>query len=466
MQQKKWKDKKQQKKEEAEKRQNKKGEDLSAEFLADLKKSGVYCEMQKVDFIPTGCLTLNKIIGDGSQTNKAGGFPRGYITELFGAESSGKSTIAAHAAKVVLSKGERVVWADFEHSFQLQIPYYQKIGLNVKDSNLFVITPKNFEDGVLRIGQSLFKLNPPPALIIIDSVTAMMPKANVEADAGETVQIGLHAKLFGTFMNYITKYLDEKKTALLLLNQLRVDITMSSMPGRHGGPKMISSGGNATKFFAAVRIQLLPDSFHDEETTGTNAITGETGQKKLYSGAIKAICVKNKYDLPYKSGPVYMTVGKGIDNIMSLVILGENTKIIKTATAGWLSWEDPNKQHSFKIQGRVNLVKHLEQNPEALKALMPYLNPSESNDAKFMRKVELEEKGVENLEASEKKELKKLQEQLKDYKPDESPMDGEVEVEAETPSPKDEAALSELNEMLSVKEEDTNVGIRDKEEKK
>jgi recombination protein RecA len=456
-----FKDKK--KKEELEKKQNKKGDDLSAEFLSDLKKSGVYCDMKKVEYIPTGSLVLNKIIGDGSGNNKAGGFPRGYVTELFGSESSGKSTIAAHATIGVLKHGGRVLWADFEHSFRLQIPYYEKLGLNAKDPNLYVVTPNNFEDGVLRIGQSLFKLNPRPALIIIDSVTAMMPKANTEKDAGESVQIGSHAKLTGNFLNYITKLLGKANTALLLLNQTRVDITMSSMPGQHGGPKTSSSGGNAIKFFTSVRVELKNDSYHSEKISGTNSITGEKdeGARTVYSGAVRAICVKNKFDLPYKSGPIYMSVGKGIDNIMSLIILGENLKVIKREAAGWLSWTDPNKTYSFKIQGRVNLVKHLESNKPVLDALVPYLTPSESNDAKMLRKQELEDTGIENLGESEKKELKKLNADLVNSKPDE-PIVVEEDVEVET-SEEDKESLAELTSMLGVSSEDADVDIRDKE---
>ncbi len=457
-----FKDKK--KKEELEKKQNKKGEDLSAEFLSDLKKSGVYCDMKKVEVVRTGSLVLNRIIGDGSGTNKPGGFPRGYVTELFGSESSGKSTIAAHATIELLKRGERVVWADFEHSFRLQIPYYQKLGLDPEDKNLFVITPNNFEDGVLRIGQSLFKLTPKPALIIIDSVTSMIPKANIEKDAGESVQIGSHAKLTGNFLNYITKLLGKANTALLLLNQIRVDITMSSMPGQHGGPKMSSSGGNAIKFFTAVRVQLTNDSFHSEKIAGVNSITGEKDEtaKTVYSGAVKAVCVKNKFDLAYKSGPIYMSVGKGIDNIMSLIILGENLKVIKRESGGWLSWTDPNKTYTFKIQGRVNLVKYLENNKATLDAMQPYLIPSESNDAKMLRKHELEETGVENLGDAEKKELKSLNAELVDYKPDDPiVIEDEEEVEVES-SEEDKAALEELTNMLGVSSDAVDGEIRDK----
>lgn len=402
-----------------------------------MRKSGELGVAKKVEVIPTGSLILNRAIGDGSLSGRSGGFPRGFVTELFGQESTGKTTFAIMAAKYVIENGGRVFWADFEHQLRAQLTYIENLGLDVNHKNFFWIEPKNFEDGVKRIGESLFKLKPAPALIVIDSVTAMTPKAAVEEEAGKDIQIGKHAKLTGNFLNWITKYLNQTNTALLLLNQIRVNVKTNKYDA---GPAEVSSGGNAPRFFAAVRIQLKQTSTK-EKVSATNELTGAKDDKFI-NLAVKASVIKNKFDIPYKSGPIYLAFGRGVDNVMSLVMLGLNKRILKSAKgSSWIEWTDPDGKLSFKVQGKVGLVHYLEQHPETLEALTPLLIPSQDISVMFDRKNELEQMSEEDMSDEDRAELEKLRAQLAD---EEEPDDDNSDVVVD----EDAAALAELDAII------------------
>ncbi len=403
-----------------------------------MRKAGELGVATKVEVIPTGSLILNRAIGDGSLSGRPGGFPRGFPTEIFGQESTGKTTFAIMAAKYVIDNGGRVFWADFEHQLRAQLTYVERLGLNVKSPNFFWIEPKSFEDGVKRIGESLFKLKPPPALIVIDSVTAMLPKAAVEEEAGKDIQIGKHAKLTGTFLNWITKYLNQTNTALLLLNQIRTNVKTSKYDA---GPAEVSSGGNAPRFFSAVRVQLKQTSIK-EKVSAVNELTGAKDDK-FVSLAVKASVIKNKFDIPYKSGPIYMAFGKGIDNVMSLVLLGLHKKVFKSAKgSSWIEWTDPDGQLSFKVQGKISLVRYLEQHPETLEKLTPLLIPSQDISVMFDRKNELEQMSEDEMSDEDRAELQNLRSQLADEdEPDEDNSDVVVDDEGE-------AALAELESIV------------------
>lgn len=413
--------------------------DQAIEFLAEMRKQGELGVAKKVDIIPTGSLVLNRCIGDGSLTGRPGGFPRGYISEIFGDESTGKTTFAIMASIWTLNNGGRVFWADFEHNLRAQLTYVFNLGLDVNNPNFFWIEPKNFEDGVKRIGQSLFKLKPAPALIVIDSVTAMSPKAVIDSEAGEDIQIGKHAKLTGNFLNWITKYLNMTNTALILLNQTRVNIKKSQYDP---GPLEVSSGGNAIRFFSAVRIKLKQTSFK-EKVSAKSDITGAT-EEKFVNIAVKAAVIKNKFDIPYKSGPIYIAFGRGIDNIMSLVILGINRKIFKTTKgSSWIEWTDPNKGLlSFKVQGKMGLVEYLEQHPETLDALKPILVPSKDLSVMFERKKELESMSTEDMSPEDLAELEKLKSELGDEESEVSENNEDVDIN------EDEVAMAELDALI------------------
>jgi len=358
---------------------------------------------KKLDFVSTGSWVINRLIGDGSLQDKPGGIPRGYVTEVYGDEGTGKTTFGLHVAQQALAAGERVVYADFEHSLRAQRKYVENLGIELNPMRFLHLTPTSFEDGVKVIGQALIKMK--PAVVIIDSVTSMIPKSFAEKDADDTVQIGLHAKLMGQFLNWITKKLGKYNTALLLVNQKRSNIKASKYDP---GPNEVTSGGKAVRFFTTLRIHLKSTS--EKETVAYKSdITGISEQKAV-SQVVKVVIEKNKLDMPYKSGPVHIEFGQGIDNIMSLVSLGINKKIIKKGSAGWYSWADPNGDLDFNIQGKTKVKKHLEDNPDVLEAMKPYLMPTTDVSEVDTLLGELEGKGIENLTPDELEQLKELRE--------------------------------------------------------
>jgi recombination protein RecA len=239
---------------------------------------------------------------------------------------------------------------------------------------------------------------------VVDSVTAMLPKDFVKKSPDEPSQIGLHAKLVGSFVNWISKHLTKYNCALILINQMRANIKMSQY---EPGPTTITTGGNAIRYFSTVRIRLKSTSNKDK-VRDTNMITG-VREDKIVSQEVKVVIEKNKLDIPFKSCPIYITFGKGIDNIMSLLILAVNRKVIKIKSDKFYEWVDPDGgKNSFRIEGKMACKKYLEEHPAALEAMQPYLTPAKDEQEIDNLLQELEEKGVQNLTDEEKDQLRDL----------------------------------------------------------
>ena len=376
-------------------------EDKEADsFINSLAKEGMLGDVKKkIDFISTGSWVINRLIGDGSLSDKPGGIPRGSIVEIFGGEGCGKTTIGLHICKQALMLGETVVYADFEQSLRTQFKYIENIGIDPSPPKFIHLIPKSFEDGVNRIGKTLVKLK--PAVIIIDSVTTMLPKTAYDSDADETFQIGLHAKLTGSFLNWIQKRLVKYNCALVLLNQIRANIKTDRYAE---GPNEVTSGGNAIRFYPSVRLKLK--AMQKKDVSETSSITGDS-EKKYVNQTIKVMVMKNKLDMPFKSGPIYLTFGQGIDNVLSLIALAVAKKIIKKG-GSWYEWEDPNGTLSFKLQGDMNVKKHLEKNPEILEIIKPFLVPTQDDKEMDELQETLELKGIDNLTIDEKEQLKEI----------------------------------------------------------
>jgi len=367
-------------------------------FVASLRKQGLMGDVtKKIDFISTGSWVINRLIGDGTHKNAPGGMPRGFMVELYGDESTGKTTLALHCAKQTMLAGETVVYADFEQTLRTQFQYLQNLGIDTNSQKFIHLIPTNLEDGAKVIGECLIKLK--PALIIIDSVTAMIPKEVLEKDTGDGAAIGKHARLVGSFINWIVKKLQPYNTTLLLVNQMRSNIKSSQYDP---GPSFVTSGGKSIPFFSTLRIRLK-ETGKKEEVANKSSITG-LDEKKIVSKEVKVVIEKNKLDMPYKSGPIFIVFGQGIDNIMSLISLGVNKNVIKKSGA-YFTWKDPNSNLAFNIQSKQALKKHLEQNPEILKALQPYLLPTKDDAEMNNIQADLEAKGIENLDDEERKQL-------------------------------------------------------------
>jgi recombination protein RecA len=374
-------------------------------FMASMRKQGMLGDIQKkVDLIPTGSWVINRLIGDGSQNDQPGGIPRGYFTEICGDESTGKTTLALHIAKQAMLAGGIVVYADFEYSLRLQATYIKNIGLDITSPNFIHIVPESLQGGVQAIGKSLIMIR--PAVVIIDSVAAMLPQETLAKEADEVTTMGKHAKLVGSFINWISKKLQKYNCAIILINQFRANIKQSKYDT---GPNVITTGGKALQYFIGLRIRLKKTP-NTEEITEKSAITG-VAEKKRISQEVKVVIEKNKLDIPWKSGPLYIVFGQGIDNLMSIITLATNMGVIKKS-AGYLSWKDPSEVYSFSVNGKQALKKYFIENPKALDALQPFLMLSRDNNEMDETLTELEALGIDNLTDDQKEQLKEIR-QLK-----------------------------------------------------
>ena len=285
-----------------------------------------------VPVIPTGSITLDMALG-------VGGYPKGRVIEIFGPESSGKTTLAIHAIAEAQKSGGIAAFIDAEHAFD---PYYaQKLGVDV--DNLLVSQPDNGEQA-LEIADSLIRSSAID-IIVIDSVAALTPKAEIEGDMGDS-KMGLQARLMSQALRKLTASISKTKTVCIFINQLRDKIGVV-----YGNPET-TTGGNALKFYASVRIDIRRSSVikDGEEQLGTRT---------------KVKVVKNKVAPPFKKAEFDIMFGEGISKLGEIIDLGVDFEIIKKS-GSWFSYGDR------KIgQGR-DAVK------EALK-----------NDAALMEEIEL-----------------------------------------------------------------------------
>jgi RecA/RadA recombinase len=311
--------------------------------------------------------------------------------------------------------GETVVYADFEHSLRSQYQYIKNMGIDPSPPKFIHLVPTNLQDGCKTIGEAITKLK--PALVIIDSVTTMLPKETFEKEADEGSALGLQARLVGSFLNWVAKKIGKTNTALVLLNQLRNAIKGQYDPG----PREVTSGGRAVPFYCTVRLHLRGTD-EKEEITEKNLVTG-LSEKKRVSQAVKVVVKKNKFDMPYKSGPIYIEFGQGIDNVMSLLVLGINKGIIKKGGAGYFTWKDPNGDTSFNVQGKTALKKYLETHPGVLEKLQPYLVPTTDTKEMDQTQADLEAR-LEDLTVEEKERLIQIR-KLKGEKTDDIEFDPE-----------------------------------------
>jgi recombination protein RecA len=342
-------------------------------------------QAKAIEFVPTGSWVINSLIGDGTGNSKPGGLPRGHIVEVFGDDSSGKTTLALSACKQAQLLGTVPVFLDFEQSFHEA--YARALGLDLDPEKFVLIQPNHFEHGAKFIKDSLMMR---PSLIVVDSVSAMIPKAFLEGSVDEGGRIGLQAQLMSATLSYFSKHLQTTGTCLLYLNQLRSVIKKSQY---ERGPDEESSGGRALRYYASVRIKLTKSS--KIETVATKSkITGKT-DKKPVNILIKATVVKNKIDKPYLAGPVYIRFGEGFDNIYSIIELSINNGTIKKSGA-FLRFQKGDKV-LFNAQGKESLRKLLTEDKAVFQELQESLRFKEDEQAK-----------EESLEVEEGDEMEQL----------------------------------------------------------
>ncbi len=281
--------------------------------------------VEPVEVIPTGSIGLDAALG-------VGGFPRGRIIEIFGPESSGKTTLAIHAMAEAQKAGGIAAFIDAEHAFD---PFYAK-KLGVDTDNLFMSQPDNGEQA-LAIAQQLIA-SAAVDIVVIDSVAALTPKAEIEGDMGDN-KVGLQARLMSQALRKLTSTIAKSKTCCIFINQLREKIGVM-----FGNPET-TTGGNALKFYASVRLDIRKSSAIKD---------GD----EVVGNLVKVKVVKNKVAPPFRKAEFEITFGEGISRAGEIVDLGVAYKIIEKS-GSWFSYGG-----SKLAQGRDAVKQVIKDNPE------------------------------------------------------------------------------------------------------
>ena len=284
----------------------------------------------KIDVIPTGCIELDAALG-------VGGVPRGRIIEIFGPESSGKTTLALHIVAEAQKEGGMCVFIDAEHA--LDPVYAEKLGICM--DKLFVAQPDNGEQA-LDIADALVRSGAID-VIVIDSVAALVPKAELEGDMGDS-HVGLQARLMSQALRKLAGVIGKSHTCVIFINQLREKVGVM-----FGNPET-TTGGKALKFFSSVRLDVRRI---DTLKQGNSAVGSRTRVK----------VVKNKVAPPFRTAEFDIIYGEGISKEGSILDLGVAEKLINK-TGAWFSYGD------IRIgQGRENARQFLKDNPEITEEL-------------------------------------------------------------------------------------------------
>lgn len=278
----------------------------------------------KVETISTGALTLDLALG--------GGLPKGRVIEIYGPESSGKTTIALHALAEVQRNGGIAAFVDAEHA--LDPTYAAALGVDI--DNLLVSQPDNGESA-LEIVDQLVR-SAAVDIVVIDSVAALVPRAEIEGDMGD-IHVGLQARLMSQALRKITGNIGKSGCTVLFINQLRQKIGVT-----YGSPET-TTGGNALKFYASVRLDI-------RRIQTLKKGTDEFGNR------VKVKVAKNKVAPPFRVAEFDIIFGKGVSTIGCLVDIAEETGVLLRKGA-WYSYNGENIS-----QGRDNAIKYLEEKPE------------------------------------------------------------------------------------------------------
>ena len=288
-------------------------------------KLGDTSNQMQVETVPTGSLSLDIALGQG-------GLPKGRIIEIYGPESSGKTTVALHAVAEVQKAGGIAGFIDAEHA--LDPVYAKNIGVDI--DNLYISQPDNGEQA-LEITETMVRSGAVD-IVIVDSVAALVPKAEIDGDMGDS-HVGLQARLMSQALRKLTAAVSKTRTTCIFINQLREKI------GVMFGNSETTTGGNALKFYASVRLDI-------------RRVTSIKDGDEVVGNQVRVKVVKNKVAPPFRKAEFEITFGEGISKIGEIVDLGTELGILKKS-GSWYSYNDT------KIgQGRDAVKNMLKDNPE------------------------------------------------------------------------------------------------------
>ena len=284
-----------------------------------------------IEVIPSGSLGVDLALG-------VGGYPRGRVIEIYGPESSGKTTLTLHAIAEAQKLGGIAAFIDAEHAFDRS--YARKLGINLDD--LIISQPDNGEQA-LEIADNLIRSGAVD-IVVIDSVAALTPKAEIEGEMGDS-KMGLHARLMSQALRKLTASISKTNCTVIFINQLREKIGVM-----FGNPET-TTGGNALKFYASVRLDIR------RSTQIKDANSNVLGNKT------KVKVVKNKVAPPFKTAEFDIMYGEGVSKIGEIIDIGVDYEIIKKS-GSWFSYEDTKLG-----QGRDAVKAVLKDNPDLMDEL-------------------------------------------------------------------------------------------------